>query len=86
MNLYVKINNTFDNGQNLKAFATLIIDKQFAITGIRVLNSKNGLIALMPSRKDSKGEYHDVCFPTSAELRKNISEAIIKAYEEHMKK
>lgn len=86
MNVYVKINQTFENEKKLKAFVTLFIEKQLAVTGVRILESKNGLAVLMPSRQDNKGEYRDVCFPTTAELRKTINDAVLKAYQEHMEK
>lgn len=83
MNIYVKINKTFEDEKSLKAFATIFVEKQLTITGVRVLESKNGLCVMMPSRKDSKGEYRDVCFPITAELRNKINEAVLKAYDEH---
>ena len=86
MNIYVKINQTFNNEKTLKAFATLFVEKQLAVTGIRVLNSKNGLCVMMPSRQDNKGEYKDVCFPITAEFRKVINEAVLKAYNEEISK
>ncbi|MFI3238739.1 MAG: SpoVG family protein [Lachnospiraceae bacterium] len=84
MNIYVKINQTFDNEKTLKAFATLFVEKQLAVTGIRVLDSRNGLCVMMPSRQDNKGEYRDVCFPITAEFRKEINEAVLKAYKDHL--
>lgn len=83
MNIYVKVNQTFENEKNLKAFVTLFIDKKFAITGIRILESKNGLCVMMPSRQDNKGEYRDICFPITADFRKTINEVVLNAYEEY---
>ncbi len=83
MNIYVKVNQTFENEKKLKAFVTLFFDKKFAITGIRILESKNGLCVMMPSRQDNKGEYRDICFPITADCRKSINEAVLKAYEEY---
>ncbi|MFI3238781.1 MAG: SpoVG family protein [Lachnospiraceae bacterium] len=82
MNIYVKINKKFDDEKSLKAFATLFIDKQLAITGIRVLDGKNGLYVMMPSRMNPNGEYQDVCFPITAKMRKDITEAVLQAYNE----
>lgn len=86
MNVNIKINQTFEDEKRLKAFATAFLDNQFVVTGIRVVDCKNGLVVMMPSRKDSKGEYRDVCFPIIANLRATINEATLKAYEEYIQK
>ena len=35
----------------------------------------------MPQRKDAKGEYRDICFPTTAEMRQAINAAVLGEYE-----
>lgn len=86
MNVNVKINRTFENEKRLKAFATIYLDKRFLVTGIRIVDCKNGLSVMMPSRKDNKGEYCDICFPITAKFREEIHTAVLKAYEDYMEK
>lgn len=62
------------------AFASATIDDMFAVNNIRVVNSEKGLFVAMPQVKDAKGEYRDICFPVTAELRKQLNEAILGAY------
>lgn len=62
------------------AFASANIDDIFAVTNIRVVNGEKGLFVAMPQVKDSKGEYRDICHPVTAELRKQLNEAILGAY------
>ena len=62
------------------AFASATIDDMFAVNNIRVINSEKGLFVAMPQVKDAKGEYRDICFPVTAELRKQLNEAILGAY------
>lgn len=62
------------------AFASVTIEDMFAVNNIRVINSEKGLFVAMPQVKDSKGEYRDICFPVTAELRKQLNEAILGAY------
>lgn len=62
------------------AFASATIDDMFAVNNIRVVNSEKGLFVAMPQVKDAKDEYRDICFPVTAELRKQLNEAILGAY------
>ena len=72
--------NTEDN---CLAYGSVTFDGDSVICGIRVLqNNKNGdLFVGFPSRKNQKGEYKDICFPMTADLRENISVAVIAEYE-----
>ena len=38
----------------------------------------------MPDRKDGKGEYHDICFPTTAEMRQALHSAVLGEYQRVM--
>ena len=81
MKIGVKINQLFEKEKRLKAFATVFLESKFVVTGVRVLDCKTGLAVMMPSRKDNKGEYRDICFPITAELRAEINKTVIEAYE-----
>ena len=61
--------------------ASVTIGGCFAVRGIQVREGKNGLFVSMPQRKDAKGEYRDICFPTTAEMRKAINDAVLGEYE-----
>lgn len=65
---------------NVMGFASVTINNMFAVHGIRVMNGEKGIFAAMPSAKDSKGEYRDVCFPVTAALRKQLNTAVVDAY------
>lgn len=62
------------------AFASVTINDIFAVNNIRVVDSKKRLFVTMPQVKDNKGEYRDICFPVTADLRKQLNEAILGAY------
>ncbi len=62
------------------AFASVTIDDIFAVNNIRVVNSEKGLFVAMPQVKDAKGEYRDICFPVTAEMRKLLNDAVLGAY------
>jgi stage V sporulation protein G len=64
------------------AFASVAIDDTVAIRGIRVVNSDKGQFVSMPQSKDKNGDYHDVAFPLSGDLRKAISNAILTEHRQ----
>lgn len=70
----------------LKAVASITIDECFVIHDIKVLDGENGTFVSMPSRKTPDGQYKDVAHPLNTETREMISEKVIKAYEEEVKK
>ena len=67
---------------NVKAIASANLDDCFAVKNIRVIEGKNGLFVSMPSYKGADGEYHDLCFPTTPEMRKHLNNAVSEAYKQ----
>lgn len=68
-------------GSNLKAFASVELDEEFVVSGIKLLDGKKGLFLGMPAQADSEGEYHDLAFPITKEFRDALTDEIINAYE-----
>ena len=68
------------------AFASVTIEDMFAVNNIRVVNSEKGPFVAMPQTKDAKGNYRDICFPVTAELRKQLHEAVLNAYADALEK
>jgi len=64
------------------AFASAGFDNVAAIRGIRVVNGDKGLFVSMPQSKDKKGNYHDVAFPLSGDLRRAVSKAILAEFNQ----
>lgn len=77
----VKIYPQQDKG-NLLAFASATIGGCFAVNGLRVMDSEKGKFVAMPSNKGSDGKYHDICCPTTANMRKALDAAVLGAYEQ----
>ncbi|GHV47158.1 hypothetical protein FACS189499_04190 [Clostridia bacterium] len=59
------------------SFASVALDDLVAIRGIRVVKSENGLSVSLPQSKSGDGTSHDVAFPLSDDLRKEISRAVL---------
>lgn len=65
---------------NTLAMASLTIGGCFAVRGVKVMQGKNGPFVSMPQARDGKGEWHDVCFPTSKDVRDLVSQMVMEKY------
>lgn len=65
---------------SVMGYASVTINDMFAVNGIRVVNSEKGLFVAMPQRRDGNGEYKDICFPVTADMRKQLNDTILGAY------
>ena len=83
LEMSVKITPSKEDG-NLLAFANITLGGCFAVRGIRVMDSEKGVFVAMPDKKNAKGEYHDVCFPTTAEMRQALNTAVLTEYQKVM--
>ena len=88
MNYTVKINEVNNKESNVKAFATVVFGESFKICNIAVVKNKDGnLFVSMPSYKSNERTEHneavfkDVCNPITAEFQKELSQAILSAYD-----
>jgi len=66
---------------NTLAFASIAIDDLAAIRGVRVVNSEKGLFVAMPQSQDNSGLYHDIAFPLTGDLRKEITDAVLAEFD-----
>jgi len=72
--------NLINKPGNLKAIASVTMNEEFVIKGMRVIEGEKGLFISMPSRKVGEN-YEDICFPITAESRESLHNAVMKAYE-----
>ena len=86
LDVSVKVYPLQEKGGNLLAFASATVGGCFAVNGIRVMDSEKGKFVAMPSSKGSDGKYHDVCCPTTAEMRKAINTAVMGEYQKAVEK
>uniref|UniRef100_A0A7C3YQM3 Septation protein spoVG n=1 Tax=Geoglobus ahangari TaxID=113653 RepID=A0A7C3YQM3_9EURY len=76
----VRIYKSKGNGA-VKAYASVSLDGEFVVKGIKILESEKGLWVSMPSRKAKDGSYQDIFHPTTREAREKIVNAILKEYK-----
>lgn len=84
MDIQVKVNVLVNSENKTKAMASIIFDNVFMVTGIKVIEGQNGVFVSMPQRKNASGEYKDICFPKTADFRKEITEKIIEEYNKEV--
>lgn len=80
LDMSVKVYPVQDH-KNLLATASVTLGGCFAIRGIHIIASEKGAFVSMPQRKDAKGEYRDICFPTTAEMRAALTSAVLDEYQ-----
>ncbi len=80
MNFKVKINEVFETDE-LKGFATLIIEDKIHITGFKIVEIDKRLCVFCKSRKDKQGKYKDVYFIEDEELRNKVYKEILFEYK-----
>jgi len=76
----IKIRKTFEDGP-MKAIASVTFDSQLAVHDIKVINTKDKLFIVMPSRKNPDNTYRDIVHPINAEFRALLEKSVIEAYE-----
>ena len=77
----IKIRKLFDDGP-MKAVVSVTFDSQLAVHDIKVINARDRLFIVMPSRKNPDETYRDIVHPINAQFRATLEDAVIRAYEE----
>lgn len=70
--------------EKLKAYASVCIDDSFLIKGIKIIDGKHGRFVAMPSRKTKTGEFKDITFPITPQLREEVEKAVLEAYSKKL--
>lgn len=68
--------------EKLKAFVTVVFDRCFVVSDIKVINGPNGLFISMPSKRRKNGTFKDVAHPLNSETRRMMEEKILTRYEQ----
>ena len=64
----VKIRKTFEEGP-MKAIVSVTFDNELALHDIKVINAREKLFVVMPSRKNPDGTFRDIVHPINATAR-----------------
>lgn len=82
----VRVRVVEKENSKMRGFASVTIDNQFVVHDIRILEGDNGLFLAMPSKQTGVGEYRDIAHPINQEARQLFTDAILKEYEEELKR
>ena len=82
----VRVRVVEKENSKMRGFASVTIDNQFVVHDIRILEGDNGLFLAMPSKQNGVGEYRDIAHPINQEARQMFTDAILKEYEEELKR
>lgn len=80
MKIDMKVHSLEQEGKCV-ARLSATLDDCFVIRGLRLMEGKNGLFVNFPSYKGRSG-YVDICFPTTAELRQQMTDGAMAAYRQ----
>lgn len=76
----IKVRKLFDEGP-MKAIVSVTFDGQLAVHDIKVINAREKLFIVMPSRKNPDETYRDIVHPINAQFRGMLEEEVISAYK-----
>mgnify|MGYP000922536248 CR=1 FL=1 len=76
----IKVRKLFNDDGPMKAIVSVIFDNQLALHDIKVINARDRLFIVMPSRKNPDGTYRDIAHPINADFRAKLEELVIEAY------
>ena len=82
----VRVRVVEKENSKMRGFASVTIDNEFVVHDIRILEGDNGLFLAMPSKQTGVGEYRDIAHPINQEARQMFTDAILKEYEEELKR
>ena len=84
-NMSAKVNLNKGSRQekgSILAYANVDLGGYFAVTGIKIVEGKEGPFVAMPSQMGRDKKYHDICFPTTAEMREAVNTIVMDAYRD----
>ena len=73
MNITTRVTKLDNPESKLKALATIVLNGNFAVGGIKVIETEKGMYVAMPNHLGKDKQYYDDCYPVTAEMRKAIN-------------
>lgn len=70
--------------EKLRAFVSIVLDKCFVVTDIKVINGPKGLFISMPSKKRKDGTFKDIAHPLDNPTRRYMEDKILGVYRQQV--
>lgn len=68
----------------MKAVVSIMIDDEFVVHDIKIIEGEKGMFIAMPSRKAADGEYRDIAHPINTATRERLQSMILSKYQESL--
>lgn len=81
----VRIRVVKSETSKIKASASITIDGCFVVHDIKIIEGSEGYFIAMPSRKTPEGAFKDIVHPLDTATRTELSDIVLKAFEEAKK-
>ena len=75
----INVRKLYDN-KKLSAVVSVTFDNSFVVHDIKVIKGFDRMFVAMPSKRTSDGGFSDVAHPVTRELRREIEEKVLDAY------
>lgn len=67
----------------IKALASIVLNDQLLIRGLKVVDGQNGLFVGYPNDPFYKGEdYRNLCMPITRQFREHVENTVLEKYQE----
>ncbi|MCU0666569.1 MAG: SpoVG family protein [Candidatus Omnitrophica bacterium] len=70
-----------DGETKTKAFVDVALSG-VVVKGLRVVDGSKGLFVGMPRHQGKDGKWYDTVYPTTKEIKQELSDLVLKAYQE----
>ena len=77
----IKIRKIFTEGK-VRAVVSIILDGDFAVHDLKVIEGVERLFVAMPNRRSEDGRFQDIVHPISTEARTQLEEIVLLKYKE----
>ncbi|MEG6572775.1 septation regulator SpoVG [[Clostridium] cellulosi] len=77
----IKIRKIFTEGK-VRAVVSIILDGDFAVHDLKVIEGVERLFVAMPNRRSEDGRFQDIVHPISTEARTQLEAVVLEKYRE----
>ena len=70
--------------EKLKAFVSIVLDGDFVVTDIKIINGPKGLFVSMPSKKRKDGTFKDIAHPLNNKMRQYLEDKVLAVYKQQV--
>jgi len=78
----VRVRIVKSDNSKIRASASITIDGCFVVHDIKVIEGEEGYFIAMPRRKTPDGQFKDIVHPLDTATRTELTQVVLKAYEE----